>query len=597
MSKHLYVKSYRKLIDVGFELSPTINIISGTNGTCKSSILYLLSNSYQEIKGEHNLKDCINIINNINNLMNPKIESLSRGDKEYNDPTNNTKGTILEVEYFDGTKLEFRKHNSPKNSRYAIKPPYANRKKESLPKLPVIYLGLSRLISYGEYHELNFESIIEKLSKKLDETSLKSVQSILKRELKNNYISEINKKLPDKYISIINKVYAGFTNIEVSHQTYNSIGNLKKRAEFNTSFTGIDSNTISAGEDNLYIIITALVSLQYYYDELQKCSRMNSSKIESLLLIDELDATLHPSYQIKLFQLFQKYTSEFGIQIVCTTHSLNLIDYGLKQKAQVIYLLNEQNKVNIINDIDMFTINMYLRQITMEQMDNNKIPVFTEDQEARDLLNILFMMYSDIDGNFNNIKGNFHLVDGNMGCDNLKSIFHDSLLTESVLKAICILDGDAQKELNRNIITLPGQKNPEELIFLYLKRLIKEPKYQEFWSINREHVKKGYTFDYAKDILEKINELEDNISKIREQEGTIKGIRRQKNKKIYREYKYFFEIIFMEWFNDRDNRKEIVDFYNDLHSVFRKTFVAYNIPSSAWKRKKYLFESEQYASN
>lgn len=597
MSKNLYVKSYRKLIDVEFELSPNVNIISGTNGTCKSSILYLLSNSYQELKGSHNLKDCIDVINKINNRMNPKIESLSRGDKEYNDPTNNAKGTILEVEYFNGSKLEFRRHNSSINSRYAIKPPYGKNKKESLPVLPVIYLGLSRLISYGEYHELNLETIIEKLSKKLDEASLKNVKSILKRELKNNYISEINKRLPDKYIQIINDLYENFTNVKVSYQAYNNIGNLKKRAEFSTSIIGIDSNTISAGEDNLYIIITALVSLRYYYEELQKYSIYENSEIESLLLIDELDATLHPSYQIKLFKLLEMYSIEFGIQIVFTTHSLTLIDYGIKQKAKVIYLLNEQNKVSVVNDIDMFSINMYLRQITKVQMDNNKIPVFTEDQEARDLLNILFMFYSDLDRDFIKIRDYFHLIDGNMGCDNLKSIFNDSLLTENVLKAICILDGDSQNNLNKNIIILPGGMNPEELIFSYLHKLINDPKHEKFWSVEREHVKDGFTIDVAKEIYIEINNMLISISSKEEKGESVKGMRRQENKKLYRKHKNLFEKIFLEWIQDEDNRSELEAFYNNLHIVFRKTCVAYNIPSIAWKSKKSLFKSEQYASN
>jgi len=593
MSKHLYFKSYRKLVDIELELSPQINIISGTNGTCKSSILYLLSNSYQELKGQHILKDCISVINSINNLMNPKIETLSRGDKEYNDPTNNTKGTVLEVEYFNGMKLEFRKHNSQKNSRYAIKPKYVNKRSESLPKLPVIYLGLSRLISYGEYHELNLDSIFEKLSKKLDPTSLREVKSILRRELKNNYISEIRNKLPNKYIDNINDIYADFTNVQVSHQAYNNIGNLKKRAEFKTSLTGVDSNTISAGEDNLYIIITALVSLQYYYEELQKHSGIEDGKINSLLLIDEFDATLHPSYQIKLFNLFQQFSSDYKIQIVFTTHSLSLIEYALKKQANVIYLLNERNRVSVVNEIDMFTIKMYLEQITKVHMTNQKIPIFTEDQEARDLLNILFMKYSDLDLEFIKVRENFHLVEGNMGCDNLKSIFRDALLNENILKAICILDGDAQYELKNNIICLPGQKNPEELIFNYLEELITKEEHQGFWSKDRHHVKYGYTYEMVMDIRKKIKDIDRKVENEKSENGTSKGIRREENKKLYREHKYFFEIIFTEWVNDKNNLIEIVKFYNVLHSMFRKTHVAYNISSSSWKVKKNLLEIEQ----
>ena len=44
------IKKYRKLNNIVIDLDSPINIISGTNGTCKSSILYLVSNAFQELK-------------------------------------------------------------------------------------------------------------------------------------------------------------------------------------------------------------------------------------------------------------------------------------------------------------------------------------------------------------------------------------------------------------------------------------------------------------------------------------------------------------------------------------------------------------------
>jgi predicted ATP-dependent endonuclease of OLD family len=71
------------------------------------------------------------------------------------------------------------------------------------------------------------------------------------------------------------------------------MGDIKVRTDFDSNIVGIDSNTISAGEDNLYMLLTALVSLKYYYQSIE-----SNNDVESILLIDELDATLHPSYQI-----------------------------------------------------------------------------------------------------------------------------------------------------------------------------------------------------------------------------------------------------------------------------------------------------------
>lgn len=80
-------------------------------------------------------------------MTNPKIESLTKGDKTHNDPANGIKGTIFSVDYYGHTSLEFRKHNSKLNSRYAVKPWYRPGTTEKLPYCPVIYLGLTRLSS------------------------------------------------------------------------------------------------------------------------------------------------------------------------------------------------------------------------------------------------------------------------------------------------------------------------------------------------------------------------------------------------------------------------------------------------------------------
>ncbi|MNW42714.1 DNA replication and repair protein RecF [compost metagenome] len=598
MSKKLNVISYRKLIDLELEFSPGINVISGTNGTCKSSILYLLSNSYQEVKGNISLKNCMTVIGSINNMMNPKIESLSKGDKQYNDPSNGVTGIILKVTYFDESTLEFRKHNSKKNARYAIKPYYVVNKGESLPKLPVIYLGLSRLISFGEYHEFDIDNVLGKVTalESVDEVTLKKIRGILQRELKNNYISVINKNLPSKYIDIINQEYENFTNVRVNHESFNKVGNIKKRAEFKTATPGIDSNTISAGEDNLYVIITALISLRYYYEESQKDVSYLYQRVKSLLLIDELDASLHPSYQIKLYELIKEYSENYNIQVVFTTHSLTLIDYSLKKKANVMYLLNEGNKVSVCNDIDMFSINMYLQQMTANQLqENSKIPIFTEDQEARDLLNIIFMKISDLDPNFKKVEGNFHFVSSNIGSNNLKSIFCDEILSGNIMKAICILDGDTNKDIEQNIITLPGKDNPESIIFNHLTKLLSEN--NEFWRHGQVHVNMGYTYDMAQSIYKEIVKIKEDIEQKKTNSKSVKGIEREKNKKIYNNYKDFFHIVFQAWLNDPSTQGEIQSFYNNLFLVFNKTRVAYNIPAKNWSDKADLFKSKEQVNN
>ncbi len=46
MIKGIHIKQYRKLKNIDIDFSNAITVISGTNGTCKSSLLYLVSNSF-----------------------------------------------------------------------------------------------------------------------------------------------------------------------------------------------------------------------------------------------------------------------------------------------------------------------------------------------------------------------------------------------------------------------------------------------------------------------------------------------------------------------------------------------------------------------
>lgn len=232
MIRSISIVQYRKLKNMQFNFNSHINVISGTNGTCKTSLLHMVSNSYKKMtKTSRALKDnaCLTVINNINSVTNPKIESLTRGDKKYNDPAIGLTGTLYTINY-DTKNIEFRRHNSKVNSRFSVKPYYKKGAKESLPELPIIYLGLTRLYPYGEFHD-------------------------------DSTVKKITQKLPATYKQEINRIYEKLLHIKISDHEPSHMGNVKVRHEFATDKEGIDSNTISAGEDNLFIIITSLVSL------------------------------------------------------------------------------------------------------------------------------------------------------------------------------------------------------------------------------------------------------------------------------------------------------------------------------------------------
>ncbi|WP_454943873.1 AAA family ATPase [Fusobacterium hwasookii] len=547
MIKKIHIKKYRKLENIDFEFSKDINIISGTNGTCKTSLLYIISNSFKEIqKSNENIKD-INIptiISQINKLTNPKIESLTRGDDEYNDPAPNIKGTLFNVEYYDGYKLDYRRHNHKIATRFAIKPPYKKGDSQKLPSIPIIYLGLFRLYSFGEFNN-------------------------------DDGIKKLKKKLPDEYIKILIELYKEFTNMQVNYECQTSMNEIKSRAEFKTNIQGIDSNTISAGEDNLYIILTALVSLRYYYENLKETKK----EIESILLVDELDATLHPEFQIKLLELFRIYSKEYKIQITFTTHSITLLEYAIKKKINIFYLLDNIENVVLEKNINRYKLEMFLKNITKKELENGrKISIFTEDSEARFFLEKLMKYFSKYE-EFNKVKDIFYIPEINISCTELVKLFSDKVI-ESMESSICILDGDCsvneslKNKIKRenHLMCFPGDLPLEELLFKYSEELF-EDRSTKFWGnqiLKDEGItKRNYQTTIQREIRNR--DIENEAKKIRNQ-----------NKEIFKKYYKFFDLLLDEWINDIKNEEFIYKFYKELNLIFKKLASFYKINANDW---------------
>lgn len=555
MIKKIHFNQYRKLKDLDIEFTKNINIISGTNGTCKTSILHLCSNAFQAPKKDYIANDkVITTINTINMLTNPKIETLTKGDKKYNNPAPNFDGPLLNITYFDDINLDFRRHNTKdeelnKKKRYRIILKYPKGQSMSLKTLATIYLGLPRLYPFGEIDD---------------------------KEKTNNSIKirNITNQLPDEYQAELYKLYKELTGISVAQGKNIKIENIKSRTDFNTDVEGIDSNTISAGEDNIMIILTALVSLKYYYDNISN----KDDEVISMLLIDELDATLHPEMQIKIFNKILDYSDKYKIQVIFTSHSFTLIEHAKKSKQNLIYIQNKRTTVKLMENPDIYKIKMDLyNETAINLFKNSKIPVFTEDDEARFVLDILFNQY-EID--LNNL---FHLVNANMGNTCITQIFEDEYMYKNTVGLIAILDGDCKPNMlkenkdskyyfNHNIMWLPGNKSPEILFFEYALNIYNDEssKFHNFDNVQNL----GYTYNYfdnhIKPCLEECLQIENASDK------------RKKAKKLFKEFSEFFKLIITYWMKDENNLKELNRFYSVLKSLYKKNADINNCNPNSW---------------
>ena len=568
MIKNIDITHYRKLKNLQLPFNQGVNLISGTNGTCKSSILHIIGNTFQGFKRTTTgvNSEALNIIRTINKYTNPKVENLTKGDKTYNDPAKGTEGALFKIQ-LDNEIYAFRRHNSKEEkdaevfkNRFRLILNYARGQKQSLPFGMVIYLGLSRIVPIGELSDV---------------------------------VTKVKKNLPEAYQKELVSLYEELTNIQITQPIIENNNNIKHRLNFNSNIDGIDSNTISAGEDNIMIMLTALVSLKYHFES---CS--NPAYKMSYLLIDEIDATLHPSLQFKLLKKINEYSKKYNIQVFSTTHSLYLLEAAFKEDINVTYLKKgAANSITLMTDPDIYKVRMNLNTETSQNLyENKKIPIFTEDNEARELTKLIFEHFTEKDSDFASVFSKFHFSTMSAGADNLKSMFKDEELTSTTLKAICILDGDKPSEdLSHHIISLPGGDNPEQIAFKHLKYLLDNEDGNRFWN-NNYISNYGFTYEWALDNLSCIakNLIRDTFEKL-PPDSTRKPLREQQkeffngklpNGNQSNDIALFFKFILKDWIIQNWEDNSFKKFRKNLQILFHKVADFHNINPDNWPVKR-----------
>lgn len=547
MIKKIHFARYRKLENLDLEFSSRVNVISGPNGTCKSSILHIVSNSFKQVpsnwEGISPGMDSRRVLHTLNSQLNTKIESLAKGDRTYNDPARGLRGTLYTVRYIDDVEINFRRHNTRTENRFAVKPPYRRNNPEKLPICPAVYLGLTRLYPYGEYVSG-------------DERLLKDV-------------------VPPEYLEELKSRYEQICFMNIDSIQYQNMGSIKKRANFTSDREGIDSNTISVGEENVYIILSALISLKYFHQSLAA-----PREVDSVLLIDEFDASLHPSLQKKLYDLIREYAESYHIQVFINTHSLVTINYALEKKDNLIYLENSGEAISVLQNPDKYKIEAFLKGISVSELYKGRaIPIFTEDDEARWMLRHIFAHFEKTKPEFQGLSRYFNLLPTLVGCENLKTIFgirkndQNSAFSDQAHYSqpwICILDNDSdnQKNLTHSVLVLPGDGSPEKTIFEYMLKLSERPNA----TFNRQLTEKGYSNESFKTLISQLRTGNTSSQKDRKW-----------NKDFLKKNLELFDLILDYWLEQPENKESIDVFYNDLRTLFKKHADANRISTTLWE--------------
>jgi len=85
---------------------------------------------------------------------------------------------------------------------------------------------------------------------------------------------------------------------------------------------------------------------------------------DKVILIDEPELSLHPSWQNKILNLYKKFADENNCQIIIATHSPHIIGSAKNEYIRLL-TINEENEVEVINNILAYgrDINWVLKEV------------------------------------------------------------------------------------------------------------------------------------------------------------------------------------------------------------------------------------------
>lgn len=235
----------------------------------------------------------------------------------------------------------------------------------------------------------------------------------------------------------------------------------------------------SAGQDNLGKILLAILSFKRLKEKFPKYYQ------KGILIVDEIDTTLYPASQIKLFDFLRKFSSNYNIQIIFTTHSLGLLEHAcnieqqpkFNKQIKVIYLQKVDKEIKAISNPTFNFIQNKLNVTLASSPQELKINTFTEDKEGEIFLK----------GLLKRRKSNLQFIECTMGCNNYVELVRKSVPGFKFSQSIVCLDGDVRTDTSmmkvikkhENFLLLPGQLSPERL---FAEMLYNEPEASNIWE-------------------------------------------------------------------------------------------------------------------
>jgi predicted ATPase len=552
--KEIEVKKFRQMENIVFPLGESITFIAGQNGTSKSTLLGMICQPFSfSAKNERkkNHLDNSAYIDNYHDVKLAECETLSgdlftadakdvfrfsdkhdRPDDSYEYKIKLTGDAITKESpiYSEGISVigRPRKLSDGKSVlRLVSGPKRSHQVGEGNFPHPVIYLGLSRLWPLAQCRQVNIDN----------EFNLDDDSATWYKDCYNSILLILNENDSTPEFAIPDN-RSSFLGISSGHY---------------------DTESSSSGQGNIGQILTAVLSFRKLKEKL------GDKYLGGLLLIDELDATLHACAQEKLLEFLGNYSEELNLQIVATTHSMYLLEQAYRSKAKkftdVIYLKKNGDESKVIFDGDMNFDTIKNDLLVRSPLRNTinaskKIRIICEDSVAKDFASAILYGFTKY----------FEFSKISMSNDKIANLAGAGL--PELAHCIFMADGDVKNSKHgklKKMIFLPGSSRPESILYDFLRVSNGD---ESFW-------KNGYTRQIAFRDLNKENPDKNEVKLWFKNQKSHFG---QCSNKAYK-----------WWIND--NMDECSKFLNGLSTIIEKDIKGV-IPTEKLEkmRNKYISE-------
>lgn len=437
--KSARIEKFRALQNVNFELGSKLTAIVGQNGTMKTTVLGILSQTFTISKGDPLFGE--KTIDGYNFKSQFK-EKFKVSDKDVPGEHKWRLGLypgIYKREYFEAQSMP-----RQKDEPIRFWSTEGRTAGTGYPQVPAYYLSLKRLSPIGEENDID-------------------------------YISELT---PDEIV-FLELEYKDI--MSITDQAPLDVHSLMSSDKHTVSIHDIDHDAfaISAGQDNIGKLLIAILSFKRLKD------KYKDEYKGGILLIDEIESTLHSLAQTRLIKRLYRYSSDYKIQFIFTTHSPSIIkatffdNYNTKE-AKLVYLKKEGNFVTSKNIYDIKDVILELSG-SVKGIDpiSQKITLYTEDDVALSFVKSLL---------YSGLKNHISFSPCSIGAESYIELARVKL--KPIIDSIIILDGDKnttavtnklKRNFAKNFIFLPSFYCPEEMFYRFLFNL---PDTDPFWDNN-----------------------------------------------------------------------------------------------------------------